>query len=420
LPRAEFGATLGGTSTASWEDPEMPSPSDTSAFCTHDRVHIDGAPGGPLAGLSFAAKDIFDIAGRTCCCGNPDWLATHPPATVTAPAVERLLSAGATLVGMTLTAELVMGLTGENAFYGIPDNPAAPGRVTGGSSSGSAAAVAAELVDFALGSDTGGSVRVPASFCGIYGMRPTHGRVPLDGVMPFAPSLDAVGWFARDPGLMRRIGAVLLDPPPAGALTAPGKFMVAADAFAVVDPKIRAALAPAVARVEALLGTAEEVQMAGGDDLGEWSKLIAVYREGEGWRSHRNWIERCKPTLSDNGAMRMKIGAEISDAAIAAADTAREAVRARMATLLADGAVLAVPAAPGVAPELGGNQEAIWRIVRKNAHINAVSPLAGLPQISLPLATADGLPIGLGLMAAAGGDEMLLAITEELAARRPA
>jgi amidase len=251
-------------------------------------------------------------------------------------------------------------------------------------------------------------------------MRPTHGRVPLDGVMPFAPSLAAVGWFARDPGLMRRIGAVLLDSPPAGAMTAPGKFMVAADAFAVVDPKIRAALAPAVARVEALLGTAEEVQMAGGDDLGEWSKLIAVYREGEGWRSHRNWIERCKPTLSDNGAMRMKIGAEISDAAIAAADTAREAVRARMATLLADGAVLAVPAAPGVAPELGGNQEAIWRIVRKNAHINAVSPLAGLPQISLPLATADGLPIGLGLMAAAGGDEMLLAITEELAARRPA
>ena len=394
----------------------MPSPSDTNAFCTHDRVHIDGAPGGPLAGLTFAVKDIFDIAGRTACCGNPDWLATHPPATRTAPAVERLLAAGATLVGMTLTAELVMGLTGENAFYGIPVNVAAPGRVTGGSSSGSAAAVAAGLVDFALGSDTGGSVRVPASFCGIYGMRPTHGRIPLDGVMPFAPSLDAVGWFARDAGLMRRIGAVLLDPPPAGAATSHGKFMVATDAFAVVAPEIRAALAPAIARTAALLGAPEKVAMAGGTDLGEWSKLIAVCREGEGWRSHRDWIERCKPTLSENGAMRMKLGAEISDAAIAAADQARAEVRARMAALLADGGVLAVPAAPGVPPQLGGDQEATWQIVKRNAHINAVSPLAGLPQISLPLATVDGLPIGLGLIAAPGGDEMLLAIAEELGA----
>jgi amidase len=392
----------------------MPSPSDTNAFCTHDRVHIDGAPGGPLSGLTFAVKDIFDIAGRTACCGNPDWLAIHPPATRTAPAVERLLAAGASLVGMTLTAELVMGLTGENAFYGIPVNVAAPGRVTGGSSSGSAAAVAASLVDFALGSDTGGSVRVPASFCGIYGKRPTHARIPLDGVMPFAPSLDAVGWFARDPSLMRRIGAVLLDPQPAGAATSPGKFMVATDAFAVVAPEIRAALAPAVARTAALLGAPEKVAMAGGADLGEWSKLIAVYREGEGWRSHRDWIERCKPTLSENGAMRMKLGAEISDAAIAAADRARAAVRARMTGLLADGGVLAVPAAPGIPPQLGGDQEAIWQIVRKNAHINAVSPLAGLPQISLPLATVDGLPIGLGLIAAPGGDEMLLAIAEDL------
>jgi amidase len=394
----------------------MPTSADLNAFCTHDRVHIDGVPGGPLAGLTFAAKDIFDIAGRTACCGNPDWLATHLPATKTAPAVGRLLAAGATLVGTTLTAELVMGLTGENAFYGIPVNVAAPGRVTGGSSSGSAAAVAAGLVDFALGSDTGGSVRVPASFCGIYGMRPTHGRIPLDGVMPFAPSLDAVGWFAGDATLMRRVGAVLLDPPPAGAATHPGKFMIATDAFAVVNPEIRGALAPAVARVAALLGAPEEVAMAGGSDLGEWSKLIAVYREGEGWRSHRDWIERCKPTLSDNGTMRMKLGAAISDAAIAAAQPARAEVRARMATLLAEGGVLAVPAAPGVAPELGGDQEAIWQIVHKNAHINAVSPLAGLPQISLPLATVGGLPIGLGLIAAPGGDEMLLAIAEDLGA----
>lgn len=387
---------------------------DINAFCTHDRVHINGDSSGPLTGLTFAAKDIFDVAGRTACCGNPDWLATHPPAPSTAPAIERLLAAGATLVGMTLTAELVMGLTGDNPFYGIPVNVAAPGRVTGGSSSGSAAAVAAELVDFALGSDTGGSVRVPASFCGIYGMRPTHGRIPLDGVMPFAPSLDAVGWFARDAALMRRIGEVLLDPP-TGAAGRPGRFLVATDAFAVVPAAIRAALAPALDRVAGVLGAPHEVAMAGGADLDEWSKLIAVYREGEGWRSHRDWIKRCKPTLSDNGVMRMKIGAAIDDAAIAAAEPARAAVRTRMTDLLAGNAVLAMPAAPDVAPPVGGDHDAIWEIVQRNGRFNSVSPLAGLPQISLPMATAGGLPIGLGLMAAPGGDEMLLAIAEDLA-----
>lgn len=391
----------------------MPQP-EINAFCIHDRVHIDGSPSGPLAGLIFAAKDIFDVAGRTACCGNPDWLATHPPATSTAPAIERLLAAGATLVGMTLTAELVMGLTGDNPFYGIPVNVAAPGRVTGGSSSGSAAAVAAELVDFALGSDTGGSVRVPASFCGIYGIRPTHGRIPLDGVMPFAPSLDAIGWFARDAALLRRVGEVLLDPL-AGVARRPGRFLVATDAFAVVPPAIRAALAPAVSQVAGLLGAPQEVAMAGGAELDEWSKLIAIYREGEGWRSHRDWIERHNPTLSDNGAMRMKLGAAVNEAAIAAAEPARAAVRARMTDLLAGNAVLAMPAAPDVAPPVGGDQDAIWEIVQRNARFNSVSPLAGLPQISLPLATAGGLPIGLGLMAAPGGDEMLLAIAEDLA-----
>jgi amidase len=386
---------------------------DLNVFCTHDRVHLRGAPAGPLAGLSFAAKDIFDIAGRTACCGNPDWLATHAPASRTAPAVKRLLDAGATLAGMTITEELVMGLTGENPFYGTPVNVAAPGRVAGGSSSGSAAAVAAGLVDFALGSDTGGSVRVPASFCGIYGLRPTHGRIPLEGVMPFAASLDVVGWFAREPAIMRRVGEVLLDPVPSPPHR-PGKLRIARDAFAVVGADIRAALAPAVERVARLLGAAEEVDMAGGVDLGGWSKVMAVFRESEGWATHRDWIARSKPKLSDNGAMRMKLGEQVTSDEIAAAERERTKIRARMSELLGDGAILVVPAAPDVAPPRGGGQDAIWRIVQKNARINAVAALAGLPQLSLPLAEVDGLPIGLGLIAAPGGDEMLLAIAEEL------
>ena len=155
-----------------------------NAFCRDSTAYLSGAPSGPLSGLTFATKDIFDIAGHVTGGGNPDWKASHKAAQKTAWAVQALVDAGATMVGKTLTDEITRGIFGENAHYGTPVNPRAPGRVPGGSSSGSASAVAGELVDFALGSDTGGSVRVPASFCGLYGLRPTHGRIPLDSVLP--------------------------------------------------------------------------------------------------------------------------------------------------------------------------------------------------------------------------------------------
>ena len=188
------GSSLGWPSTGA-EEHAVP----LNAFCRHATARLDGAPAGPLAGLRFAAKDLFDIEGHVTGAGNPDWLALHAPATRTAPVVRRLVDAGASMVGKTHTDELSRGIFGENAHYGTPVNPKAPGRVPGGSSSGSAAAVSGGLVDFALGTDTGGSVRIPASFCGIYGIRPTHGRLPLDGVVGQARSFDTVGWFARDP-----------------------------------------------------------------------------------------------------------------------------------------------------------------------------------------------------------------------------
>src|SRR5262249_46188864 len=143
------------------------------AFCRHTHVAVKSTGAGPLANLIFGVKDIYDVAGHKTGFGSPDWLATHRPATRTAPSVQILLDAGADLVGKTHTDELTYRLTGENAHYGTPINVNAPGRIPGGSSSGSAAAVAGRLVDFAVGSDTGGSVRAPASFCGIYGIRPT-------------------------------------------------------------------------------------------------------------------------------------------------------------------------------------------------------------------------------------------------------
>ncbi len=384
------------------------------AFCKHDSIHIAGASGGPLAGLTFAAKDIFDIAGRVPCCGNPDWLTTHETPTKTAPAVQLLLDAGATLVGTTITTELVMGLTGENEHYGTPINVAAPGRVPGGSSAGSAAAVAAGLVDFALGSDTGGSVRTPASFCGVFGFRPTHGRLSLDGVMPFATSLDAVGWFARDGALLDRVGRVLLQTDKDFVAPKPTRFLIATDAFDVVDPEIREALMPAVEKLGAQFGGAESVKMADGEDLENWSKTIAVFREREGWDTHRDWIERFNPRLQEQNSMRMRLGQNVTDDDVAKATIKRNAIKSRLQSLLGGGAVMAVPAGPGVAPPRATGNEATWKLVAKNGRINSISPLVGLPQISLPLAKVDGLPMGVGLMAWVGNDEMLLDVARSV------
>ena len=180
------------------------------AFCRHSHVAVKGSGSGPLAGLGFGVKDIYDIAGHKTGFGSPDWLATHDAATRTAAVVETLLAAGADMAGKTQTDELTYSLNGENAHYGTPVNVNAPGRIPGGSSSGSAAATAGKLVDFALGSDTGGSVRAPASFCGVYGIRPTHRRVSLEGACALAKSFDTAGWFARDAVLLERIGGVLL------------------------------------------------------------------------------------------------------------------------------------------------------------------------------------------------------------------
>lgn len=379
------------------------------AFCRHTHVDLPGATNGPLQGLTFGLKDLYDVAGHRTGFGSPDWLATHPPAEHTASVATQLLAAGATLVGRTHTEEMAFSLTGENAHYGTPVNPAAPGRVPGGSSSGSASAVAGGLVDFAIGSDTGGSVRAPASFCGIYGIRPTHGRIALDGVLPLAPMFDTCGWFARDASLLARVGDVLLGGKPA----LPGRLLLARDAFDAALPHAAAALDPAVDRVSAMLGNIEEV-IVSSDGLRAWFEVFRDLQYGDIWHTHGEWITRTNPTFGPQIAPRFAAVARTSAATVAAARVAQQAIRARLDALLSDNAVLLLPSMPDAAPLLGASPDATVDFRERALSMLCIAGLGSLPQVSLPFAQVDGSPLGLSLIAARGNDEMLLDIARRL------
>ncbi len=385
------------------------------AFVPDGIFRLDGASEGPLAGTTFAAKDIIDVAGRTTSCGNPDWLRTHAPATATASAIQRCLHAGATLVGKTVTEEFATGLTGENIHHGTPLNLNAPGRVSGGSSSGSAAAVTAGLVDFALGSDTGGSVRSPASFCGIYGIRPTHDRVATDGVMSLSRSLDVIGWFARDPELFSAVGSALFRDH--GVAPTPGRFLVADDLMELLDERCRGALMEAIDKVAELLGTPETMRVA--DDapvagLDAWALTARALWGREAWAEHGAWMLSERPKLGSGVAARFEARARVTAEEAAEALVRRDRISAYLDDLLADGAVIALPAAPGTAPRIGGSDADIDPFRAANEPIGALSGLGQLPEIVLPLAEVDGLPLGLGLAAARGNDEMLLDLAQAL------
>src|SRR6266849_10954809 len=265
---------------------------DIGAFVPGQQFRIAGRAGGPRCGLSFAAKDLFDVAFYPTGGGNPDWGRAHPVPTRHAWAVETLLAAGADLIGKTITDEVSLGILGENPFEGTPRNPRAPGRVPGGSSAGSAAAVAAGICDTALGTDTGGSVRVPASFCGLYGIRPTHGRLDVSGMLQQAPSSDTTGWFARDLATFAKVASVMLGE--AIPSTLPTRLIIAVDAFAFADPEVAAALQPMVERLRALIGEVREEVMAPAGIV-QWARAQRTLQPSEAWVTFKDWIERDNP-----------------------------------------------------------------------------------------------------------------------------
>lgn len=373
---------------------------------------------GALNGVRLGVKDLIDIAGAVTGGGNPDWAAGHAPAVHDAPCVAALRGAGARVVGKTISDELAFSLEGENAHYGTPRHPRDPDRLPGGSSSGSAAAVAWAEVDLALGTDTGGSVRVPAAFCGVAGMRPTHGRIPLDGVLPFAPSYDTVGWFARDADLLRRAGQALLGTEAriGGDRSAPPlRLCVATDALALAEPAVREPLA-AWAR---LMRIDSERSAYGGGDWRDWFEAYAVLQGLEIQVHVGPWIRRRRPRFGAAIAPRFEAALALDAAQGTRWSDWRAQAAARLAQRMGPDEAWLIPAAPCLALSRRADAAQRGSFYERALALGAVAGHAGLPQVVFPLPAAEGLPPCASFISARGNDERLLELAATLAPAFP-
>ncbi|KAJ4961745.1 hypothetical protein NE237_021655 [Protea cynaroides] len=383
----------------------------------------------PLTGLSFAVSDVFDINGYITGFGNPDWIRTHEAAARTSPVVSAVIEGGATCVGKTVVDEMAYCVNGENKHLGTPTNPIALERVTGGSCSGSAVAVAAKLVDFSLGTDTIGGVRLPAGFCGIIGFRPSHGAVSHAGIIPVAPSLDTVGWFAKDSSVLRLVSHVLLQLPYADQRM-PRNIIIADDCFQLLKIPVDRVSQVVIRSTENLFGR----QVLKHANLGDYldSKVPSLKkfqnekRNGElkisSIRSlanasqllqrhefksiHGEWINLTKPVLDT--AISVQLHEELINEKLENCHLVRNEMRLALNSLLKDDGILVIPTVAYPPPKLGSKEILSEEYQSRNFSLLSIASMSGCCQVSVPLGLHNKCPVSVSFIARHGGDRFLL------------
>ena len=377
-----------------------------NAFVPGEIITVGPGRAGKLSSLTFAVKELYDVKGFVTGAGNPHWKKTHPVAEATAPSVEMLLNEGATLTGKTISDEMAFSLDGENAHYGTPLNTRCPDRIPGGSSSGSASAVAGGLVDFALGTDTAGSMRIPASYCGIYGFRPTHGAISLEGVHPMAPGFDVAGWFARTPDILAKVGSVLL------GIEIPefkvSKFVIARDLF---DTKEHGAALRHDAVIQRLSELPVEITEAelGNPDFQTWIEVLRNIQWWELNQAHGEWIFRNLDKFGEEIRGRLEKISSVTSDDMEEKRLVRKQLISRIENIIPPGTLAVFPTAPGIAPLKGRAIEEARASRASTMKHTCIATVAGLPQVSMPLMEKDGCPIGISFLGARGQDGQLLA-----------
>lgn len=374
------------------------------AFMPYPFKQVEHAPHGPLSGLTFAVKDLFDVAGYPTGGGNPHILALSGIKTHNAPAVQQLLDAGARFVGKTHTNELAFSMSGQNIHYGTPRNGAAPDRLPGGSSSGSASAVSNGLCDIALGTDTGGSVRTPASYCGLYGLRPTHARISLQDCQPLAPSMDTCGFFASNVQHFTAVAACLLGED--SVATTAIQLVSDSQHFSRLPMHSQQALAPIVEDIRHLWGEIAPLQ-----GLNVWSEPLfdafRVIQGYEAWQAQGSIIDCYGLSLGPDVADRFEYGRQVTESDYQQAVTQRQIFTAWWEQQLA-GRILLLPTVPDIAPLLTASQQEIEATRRLSQDLLILSVMTGTPQVTVPMADIDGSPLGISFLGPRGSDRLLI------------
>jgi len=375
------------------------------------RVSVDVKTGdsGHLDGLTFAVKDNIALKGYVSGCGNPRWLDTHGVEGNSAPVIDLLLCHGAHLMAKTIMDELAYSLTGENIHYGTPTNPASPDRIPGGSSSGSASVVAGRIVDFAMGTDTAGSVRVPASYCGLYGIRFTHRLVSSMGIVPLATSLDTPGVLAANSSVFNKTVSVLLAGRPLNSVK-PTKLVILKDAFDLTLSDSAKRLAPLIENLSKQFESVENDIL----DPSLWDELPTIFRQiqaFEAWRDLGSWIEASEPDFGPGVKQRFEIARAATWDEFQAGLTRQAEVSNLMNRRFGPDVVICMPTVPDVAPMRNEDESALEAFRAHSLKLLALSSLTGRPQVTIPQLTNDSsAPLGLSLLGANGSDQHLVDI----------
>lgn len=404
---------------------------------------IPGSGKGCLRGESVAVKDLFAVAGESIGAGNPVRLAQQSAQSRNAAAVQALIRAGADIAGIAQTDEFALSLAGTNAHYGTPPNPAAPGRISGGSSNGSASAVALGEASIGLGTDTGGSIRVPAAYQGLWGIRTTQDLVPLTGVQPLAQSFDTVGWVTRDPNLLATVAQTLIPAPKKVAPTAPsalggmgtgsiptvprgpvaweadrpfGELKAVEELFALVDEDVASACRALLGQFEAQVGRSVAIHGPDPEIFNEWKHTFTVIQSREAWANHGDWVAAHWDHMAPDVGARFRAASQFTSADEAAGRAQHAGIRETIRGWVGNG-VLALPSAASVAPlldEAGAESNGSDNLRQRTLMLTTIGSLAGLPVVNVPTVTEKGLPTGLSLMGPSGSDKALIAYAAQL------
>jgi amidase len=371
---------------------------------------IERVSGSGLNGVRLAVKDVFEVAGLRCGAGNPRWREQQSVADSTAPVVRMLLAEGCQWIGKTVTDELTYSLAGINAHYGTPVNPADPGRLPGGSSSGSTVAVAAGHADLALGTDCGGSIRLPASYCGVWGIRPSHGRVASQGCFTLAHSFDTVGWFTRDADTLGATLECLLHSRRAASGSPPARLLVSEDVINLLDEPVQLAfehwlLKQAIVYRRLPVGTLP---------LDSWAQALRTLQAAEIWQQHGPWVQGSTPQFGDDVAQRFADAALISPEQVLAATQVRNQAQSLLAQLLNDHRLLLLPPVPGVAPRLDASAKEVNDTRARSQKLLCMAGLAGLPQVVMPWQRIGGAPVGMSIIGSRFADEAVFEVASLL------